>query len=100
AAICAVRACGVAAPVWQLLAPGADLVDILHDRDDHDLAADARAAAGEDRGHHLVAAVCLAAEKTSGDLRRLERLPHLVAALRGGGAFDLRILPVVPFSAP
>src|SRR5437588_10937247 len=46
------------------------------------------------------AAVRLVAKKPPGDLRRVERLPHLVAALRSGGAFDLRILPVVPFSAP
>src|SRR5437660_847939 len=45
------------------------------------------------------AAVRLVAKKPPGDLRRVERLPHLVAALRSGGAFDLRIRPVVPFSA-
>ena len=58
------------------------------------------AAAGEDGGHHLVAAVCAAAAEGAGDVRRLERFAHLVAAVRRRGAGDLRILLWFRFQHP
>src|SRR5262249_40308315 len=99
-AIRAVRARVLAPPLWKLSAPRADFLGVLHDRDDYQLARHGPAAQRKDRGHHLVAALRAHATKASGDLRGLEGFSPLVVPLRQYVPFDLRILPLVPISAP